>query len=72
MELRTSAIAILLLGAVGGYAADANLDTSIANIRMGTLVIRTAPGAKITVEQVRHEFWFGATLPGGIFSGRCV
>jgi GH35 family endo-1,4-beta-xylanase len=70
MELRTSAIAILLLGAVGGYAADANLDTSIANIRMGTLVIRTAPGAKITVEQVRHEFWFGATLPGGIFSGR--
>jgi len=31
---------------------------------MGTLVIHTAPGANVTVEQVRHEFWFGATLPG--------
>src|ERR1035438_10436192 len=70
MELRNSVVAILLLGAVGGYAAAANLDASIANVRMGTLVIRTAPGATVTVEQVRHEFWFGATLPGGIFSGR--
>ena len=37
---------------------------------MGTLVIRTTPGARVAVEQVRHEFWFGATLPGGVFSGR--
>jgi GH35 family endo-1,4-beta-xylanase len=34
------------------------------------LVVRAAPGAKIQVEQLRHEFWFGATLPGGVFSGR--
>ena len=37
---------------------------------MGTLVIHATPGARIRVEQVRHEFWFGATLPGGIFAGR--
>ncbi len=37
---------------------------------MGTLVIRTAPGAKVSVEQIRHEFWFGATVPTGIFTGR--
>ena len=70
MEIRKSVFSLLLLGATGMYAADANLDSSIAKNRMGTLVIRTAPGARVTVEQVRHEFWFGATLPGGIFSGR--
>jgi RNA polymerase sigma factor (sigma-70 family) len=29
-----------------------------------------SPGAKVTVEQIRHEFFFGATLPTGIFTGR--
>ncbi len=38
--------------------------------RMGTLSIRATPGAKVTVEQMRHEFWFGATLPNGAFNGR--
>ena len=52
------------------FAADADLDASIAKHRMGTLVIRTAPNAKVTVEQLRHEFWFGATLPGSIFNGK--
>jgi GH35 family endo-1,4-beta-xylanase len=51
-------------------ASDADLDASIAKYRMGTLVIHTAPNAKVKVEQIRHEFWFGATLPTGIFSGR--
>ena len=66
----TSFAALVLLGASAAQAADAGLDASIAKNRMGTLVIHTAPGAKVTVEQVRHEFWFGATLPGGVFSGR--
>jgi GH35 family endo-1,4-beta-xylanase len=60
----------LLLCAAPLLAADADLDASIARNRMGTLVIRAAPGARITVEQLRHEFWFGATLPGGIFTGQ--
>ena len=61
---------LLLLVAAGIRAADSDLEASIARNRMGTLVIRTVPGAKVAVEQLRHEFWFGATLPGGIFSGR--
>jgi GH35 family endo-1,4-beta-xylanase len=35
---------------------------------MGTLTIRTAPGAKISVEQLRHDFWFGATVPTSVFT----
>src|ERR1035441_4258135 len=70
MGIRKSVFSLLVLGAAGMYAADADLNSAIAKNRMGTLVIRTAPGARVAVDQVRHEFWFGATLPGGIFSGR--
>jgi GH35 family endo-1,4-beta-xylanase len=70
MGIRNSVVLLLLLGSAGLYAADGDLDSSIAKNRMGTLVIKTAPGTRITVEQVRHEFWFGATLPGGVFTGR--
>ena len=70
MGIRNSIFPLLLLGAAGMHAADTNRDSSIAKNRMGTLVIRTTPGSRVTVEQLRHEFWFGATLPGGVFSGR--
>lgn len=63
-------ICSLLLAAAVLPAADNGLDASIERLRMGVLVVKTAPGAKVSVEQVRHEFWFGATLPNGIFSGR--
>ena len=69
MGTRISVISFLLVGAAAAQAADADLDAAIARNRMGTLVIRTAPGAKVAVEQVRHEFWFGATLPAAS-SGR--
>jgi GH35 family endo-1,4-beta-xylanase len=51
-------------------AADSNLDQSIRKVRMGTLVIETTPGAEVRVEQLRHEFWFGAALASQMFSGR--
>jgi endo-1,4-beta-xylanase len=68
MKLRNLLVVCLLAGP-SLFAADA-LDAVIARIRMGTLVIRTPPGAKVSVEQLRHEFWFGATLPNGVFNGR--
>jgi len=48
-------------------SADTNLDESIRKVRMGTLVIETAPGAEVRVEQLRHEFWFGAALANRMF-----
>jgi len=70
MYFRQTALIVSLVGAAAALAAEADPDSSIARNRMGTLVIRTTPGAKVTVEQIRHEFWFGATLPTGVFSGR--
>ncbi len=70
MKLRNTVLPFLLLTGVSAlYAAD-QLDSSIAKLRMGTLVIQATAGAKVSVEQVRHEFWFGATLPTGVFTGR--
>lgn len=51
-------------------AADADLDAAIRANRMGTLIVQTAPGAEVHVEQVRHEFWFGAALSNQAFDGR--
>lgn len=45
----------------------AALDQAIAKNRMGTLVIQTTPGARVRVEQLRHDFWFGAALSAGFF-----
>lgn len=63
--------ASLLLSISGLIFAD-SLDDEIRKHRTGVLVVLTAPGAEVTVEQLRHEFWFGATLPTGIFSGRAA
>lgn len=69
MAIRSVTVAALLAASFV-FAAGADLDSSIARLRMGNLLIRTAPGAKVNVEQLRHEFWFGATLPTGVFSGQ--
>ncbi|HWI56885.1 MAG TPA: endo-1,4-beta-xylanase, partial [Bacillota bacterium] len=47
-----------------------NLDTAIAQYRQGVLVIEAAPGTEVTVEQQRHEFWFGAALASQAFGDR--
>lgn len=61
----------LSFGAACGFAAlGADLDESIRQVRMGTLVIEAAPGAEVRVEQLRHEFWFGAALANQMFGGR--
>jgi endo-1,4-beta-xylanase len=51
-------------------AASTNLDQAIREHRMGTLVIETAPNAEVRVEQIRHQFWFGAALASQVFGGR--
>ncbi|UCC99506.1 MAG: endo-1,4-beta-xylanase, partial [Phycisphaerales bacterium] len=67
-----------ILGAAGttlaaGVADELKPDAIEARIRqhrMGELVVRTRPGAPVRIEQLRHEFWFGAALSSGAFSGR--
>ncbi len=37
-------------------------DENIEKYRMGTLVVKAKPGAKVKVEQTRHDFLFGTSL----------
>lgn len=43
---------------------------AINRLRKGTLTVLAQPGVLVNVEQVRHEFWFGAALSNQAFSGR--
>ena len=45
-------------------------DAAIDKHRKGTLIIEAAPGTEVVVEQLRHEFWFGAALASQAFGGR--
>ncbi len=69
----TCLLTLLLLTATGPASAQTSgddLNKSIARHRQGTLVIQTTPGARVVVEQQRHEFWFGAALANQVFTGQ--
>jgi GH35 family endo-1,4-beta-xylanase len=71
---RVGASACLFVLAVTSVA-DANraqLDGAIIRHRMGRLVIQARPGTEISVEQLRHEFWFGAAISNWPFSRRAM
>ena len=58
---------VWLLGAPGVRADDSQ---PIDQHRKGSLLVRAAPGTEVRVEQLRHEFWFGAALASHVFSGQ--
>lgn len=62
---------LLAMAVANGVAAAdaARDDEAIRRHRMGTLVVQAAPGATVRVEQVNHEFWFGAALANQAFDG---
>jgi endo-1,4-beta-xylanase len=49
---------------------DESIDARIRQNRMGELIVKTKPGAKVHVEQQSHEFWFGAAIANQAFDGR--
>jgi endo-1,4-beta-xylanase len=66
-----AAISLALFCRAGLSASTVSeLDEAIRKVRMGTLVVETTPGAEVRVEQVRHEFWFGAALASQMFGER--
>jgi GH35 family endo-1,4-beta-xylanase len=59
---------IQTIGQQGISAQEISLDESIAKHRKGELIIQAKKGDKVTIEQVRHEFWFGCAIPNS-FAG---
>jgi len=70
-------LALFFAAGCTAFGADASehlrpeaLEASIRQHRIGDLVVKAKPGATVRIEQLRHEFWFGAALSSGIFGGR--
>lgn len=60
---------LLSLGCLFSAGADeAAWDRAITEHRMGRLIVQAPPQAPVRVEQLRHEFWFGAALANHMFS----
>jgi GH35 family endo-1,4-beta-xylanase len=55
---------------VSGELGQEAIEARIRQHRMGELIVMAKPGAAVRVEQLRHEFWFGAALSSGAFGGR--
>ena len=57
-------------GSVSNELKPEAVSARIAEHRMGDLIVKAGPGASVHIEQLRHEFWFGAALSSGAFGGR--
>ena len=57
-------------GLAGAQQPAGDVGAAIDKHRKGVLVIEAAPSTEVQVEQVRHEFWFGAALANQVFGGR--
>ncbi|EDY83303.1 Glycosyl hydrolase family 10 [Verrucomicrobiia bacterium DG1235] len=77
-EVRSGSVGLALavfmvaccLGQVGVAKGAVSDEVAIAQHRMGTLVVEAPALAEVTVEQLEHEFWFGAALANQAFDGR--
>lgn len=47
-------------------AQDQGIEDAIAKYRKGELVVKAKKGSKVTIEQLRHEFWFGCAIPNSL------
>ncbi len=55
-------LSLLVLNTSNAQNSKDALDEAIEKYRKGVLVIEAPPDTEVTVEQQRHEFWFGAAL----------
>jgi endo-1,4-beta-xylanase len=45
------------------------INDSIAKYRKGDLIVLAKQGSQVSVEQMRHEFWFGCAIPNNLAGG---
>ena len=65
---------LLLLFISSSFTIEVNaqydgINEDIAKHRKGTLIIQAKRGDKVEVEQLSHEFWFGAAISNGFGTG---
>ena len=61
-------IVSLLAGSTGTKAQNSDIEKSINLNRRGVITVKAQRGSTVTVEQLKHEFWFGCAIPNFIGS----
>ena len=61
---------LLLASNLNSFSQYPGIDEAIAENRKVEIVIKTKPGARVSVEQLSHEFWFGCAIANSIASDR--
>jgi len=59
-------ILLAFFGSGPALAQYQGIETDIANHRKGQLTVLAKPGDVVVVEQLRHDFWFGAAIANGL------
>jgi GH35 family endo-1,4-beta-xylanase/peptidoglycan/xylan/chitin deacetylase (PgdA/CDA1 family) len=55
---------------VASFIEKQRLEESISKNRKGEIIVKARPGARVSVEQLKHEFWFGCAISNSLASGR--
>lgn len=55
---------------VAAWVKKERLDLAISRYRKGEIIVKAKPGSKITVEQLKHEFWFGCAISNSLGNGK--
>ena len=61
---------LLLTSNLQSFSQFQGIDEAIAENRKVKIIIKTRPGALVSVEQLSHEFWFGCAITNSIASDR--
>src|SRR5688572_21485166 len=69
MKKITSVLSMIFLLTVAVKAQLPDIDKDIARYRKGELIVKAKSGDKVLIEQIRHEFWFGAAISNGFVDG---
>jgi len=68
--LKITVIFLLTISTLLSYAEKkSTIDQSIDNHRKGELIVKAKKGATVSVQQLKHEFWFGCALADQLFNG---
>ncbi len=65
-----SAVCLGTLGIALAQPSQPEVGAAIEKCRQGVLVVEAPPETEVTVDQLRHEFWFGAALASQAFGER--
>lgn len=65
----TAILTLLVISYSSVFAQNAAIEKGIIKNRKGEIIVKAQPGTTVSIEQVKHEFWFGCAIPNSLFDG---